>query len=1726
MKYAILSEDVYLTGLYETEEDVKIKARLSKLESVLGYGTEEFHSKASNILSEAIYDRISTFGRVAPTVFLSRGFYNEGQIRTKAPLRIKSKIIQNGYEHNLSDNIERFNAYNLYDYEYDFKNKHDVSVTKGDRIYIRPEKFNCEATILGEDALIFEADDLFYNSGTIESKKKITLNGKKIQTGWASWDEKIIQLPFVEGAQNKYKCHDGVFDFPYDFFVPQRSIIRSYGDMEINCDKFISSFGNMQIGGSLDAKTDTLFLNYAGNIVLGKDSHIETKEFVNTIGTMATNDEELRYWKIATATTDPATLLCDGILRIDASKYFKNRASYLSSVGDMFLNGQIATGLLNGIDARFVNESVGTEYFRMYTISGVDVSHTSHSFCGIGTGSSTTITYWWQDINEIVKDNMIRAAITSAQNLVQQGFAGAINTGVIDAKSIQAKKIGELGFSHGDKSRLQFEAVPEFNKKLTVEQAVNKSDLFSDYLFTNSITDEIKIPIAIIDDGSFTTEELQKAEPVMTIPEYAQMMYREMLKNYSTSRLSDMPTFEDGAKLAEQNSHGDAIKLPHFAKGATNIFTVKPDEVKSGIYFRPYKYADKYYGKITLFPELYLSENSLHQILRDPYGVIRAEEDIKIETKGKFDATASMMSGGRTEIEAKSANIETQTFDRHTITSQNFASASGNGLLGSKTTGTKTKWEILTASRSPVIITTGKGLGICLQKGETANLQGIIAHIGGGLKVTKGKFVLTPLMVNEVSVNENGSYVIPEYLKSVLDVNGDTELEVDVFENTGSEIHTTGKLKIKANEIGQTVLAHEYLANEEYGASQSFFSSKVRHEKCYAQKVVMPVMTATDIDIQSKGRVNLEGLITSEKDIEIAARGDVSMASRAFYQLLDYSETAKGIFINANVRRFLENPQIAPNIVRAGGDFILNTLENYYATGVQAEIVGRKTINAKNIISKPLKVTKKDEVIADITSISLGLPSSVMNATFSMQFSEAGRQILLQHPMYQAIDDLFGANSQAKRASALVNAGIETYDTIRTISEAMEHSGGEFTGGTAKELMAKFFDIGGIGISHSHTHQAMIMSYGIPSIDIVGGDLYYEAMERAEFTGHQAKATNTTVVAGKEIVVVPDVGEEIETVNQHTTSVGYNIISGDSRFGHGGMKSKNTKEVHQPTTFISTGINTFQAPHISMTNPLLQATENRFKGETEFTKIYDVNRSSSTTYNTGVALSSRYGFTPRINFGVGRGHSYNESEPLSGIVGDVEVTGSLTNESVPIEGEIRGNYSYYYRAPKNETRGWGVAFSGINVSSTEAFGESFTRAVKSGILGYGAGKIAQSAGLGDFTSSLIGSIASAYASNADSTNSDESETRDGLTSLGHITEVDNNHELDIELVGFNREQFNREIESIKQIIFDEAVAEGASKEETIERIEVIGEWAEDAIKEAKAEGKTDEEAIEEVKKNVVVTKEIVKIDQEVRKEEVEHNLTDVGMDSEINAEVVEILLSRLNQGHVLETPQEKAMRTYLTLKILEYSAQSTEENLTTLNKAIKFAKRTAIRVLDGLSSIITPQTAEAMPVTKIAIDVALLRMAIWLSENPQFVQNAMSTASGMWNIGQILEKRQHGKIGKKGFKASNQMHLGGSPNLEPEKDPEKERKLDNKSQLDDFVKLKVQAHEFIKTHGTKSGKPTWKSGNGKDARYYQKSNEGWELEVYDKNGKHIGVLKSDGIFHPELMVRGRFIDVK
>lgn len=53
-------------------------------------------------------------------------------------------------------------------------------------------------------------------------------------------------------------------------------------------------------------------------------------------------------------------------------------------------------------------------------------------------------------------------------------------------------------------------------------------------------------------------------------------------------------------------------------------------------------------------------------------------------------------------------------------------------------------------------------------------------------------------------------------------------------------------------------------------------------------------------------------------------------------------------------------------------------------------------------------------------------------------------------------------------------------------------------------------------------------------------------------------------------------------------------------------------------------------------------------------------------------------------------------------------------------------------------------------------------------------------------------------------------------------------------------------------------------------------------------------------------------------------------------------------------------------------------------------------------------------------------------------------------------------------------------------------------------------------------KPTLR--NMKSGNLVQKSREKWEIEVYDKRGNHIGVIKpGDGTFHPELMVKERKI---
>jgi hypothetical protein len=67
------ARDATLEGEYKSKRNIEIKAEIARLKSVLGYGTHEFKSNASNWFSKASYERYAIFSRISPTIFQSDG---------------------------------------------------------------------------------------------------------------------------------------------------------------------------------------------------------------------------------------------------------------------------------------------------------------------------------------------------------------------------------------------------------------------------------------------------------------------------------------------------------------------------------------------------------------------------------------------------------------------------------------------------------------------------------------------------------------------------------------------------------------------------------------------------------------------------------------------------------------------------------------------------------------------------------------------------------------------------------------------------------------------------------------------------------------------------------------------------------------------------------------------------------------------------------------------------------------------------------------------------------------------------------------------------------------------------------------------------------------------------------------------------------------------------------------------------------------------------------------------------------------------------------------------------------------------------------------------------------------------------------------------------------------------------------------------------------------------
>jgi hypothetical protein len=88
-----------------------------------------------------------------------------------------------------------------------------------------------------------------------------------------------------------------------------------------------------------------------------------------------------------------------------------------------------------------------------------------------------------------------------------------------------------------------------------------------------------------------------------------------------------------------------------------------------------------------------------------------------------------------------------------------------------------------------------------------------------------------------------------------------------------------------------------------------------------------------------------------------------------------------------------------------------------------------------------------------------------------------------------------------------------------------------------------------------------------------------------------------------------------------------------------------------------------------------------------------------------------------------------------------------------------------------------------------------------------------------------------------------------------------------------------------------------------------------------------------------------------------------------------------------------------------------------------------------------------------------------------------------------------------------------------------ERKIDTPEIRNSFVKAKESSGEWVRRKGLVDGRQTWH--NEDKTQYYQTTREKWEIEVYNKQGKHMGVIKpSDGELRTDLKVEGRSINIK
>ena len=1624
----------------------------------------------------------------------------------------------------------------------------------GSKVYFAHEKKKNDAMIVSVGDLTISSKEQLRNLGFIESKGKTILKGKSVQNGWAYETVRQAQLPGL--------------NFSYDYMESQGNRIISEQQLYITAEKFLNTFGTINAQNGLIfhpfLESGGVFLNYAGNIDVQGDCLINSIIFANLIGTVKTSRMDENYWLLDFCNTpSPMINVHNGRLDIH-SPYAINSAGHIFAKNGVFIDGSTTpTERLNSV---IDITSKGFLYGRMFSVNEYNYGQYADRILGMSLANTNNGAIIRATLPEERYTSILPASISSQNQVIIEKYNSLKSTGNIHAGEIHIHTgtgMTELGYT----GNAILPSISGFAKTIDLFPYINslaENQLLDiaengDYIFKSTDGDLQKLPFAVIETTAvdLMTLKLPFSPTVLEV-----MLTKQLQSTIGTAYIPEMPTMLAAAELAYANTpsvskeSGERFQWlqQHTDK---DISIVSEKNATHGLFFRPHKLG----AYIALFPELHLLPQSVHSALSNPAGATVAEgkkADIVIDTDGFLHATGQLHADDNIFARAKrGALFETSTYDAMAITQNEVEYTERSGLFGLDHDTVRyrlTEWHQIKRAREPMLVTTTRGDFVIVipnneeashfeemvsdintnekrkdrvkEVGSTVEFKGTVTDIAGDIKVigSDAEVILSPLEIAtvvpcpQIASANRISTTLPVFLRTVLKAKG-VEADVRVFKNNGSQIKALNDVVIKASDrIEFNTETRKFTLAEGVTTHASMFSTSTSYHRIDDVTFSAPTTEAGgNIHFQTD-TANLTGQFSADNDIILNAR-IAELKSVLAYGTEEFHSKASSWISSSSYDRFATFSRISPTIFQSHGDFIADLTDIYFEHSIQKSCHNER-ITASRIDSSPLEVHETVTESRSSSGFDFFLPLAVYAPVCDGRISDALDAFWQQSSLLTATHSLLNSRRGADLAANGISVALSAYSSLNALLS--KGIGGGLS----------LFGIGNFGFHSSQIDSEMKHDFTVASTIEASGSITWEARSGDIRIAHRiAKAgENQRYTASGNILVEP--GHDAVSMSSSSSSSGmsFNVFTKDIslNFSHGETSAVSTD--YLASGFHSVGDNVFSAGNgIHIIVPQISGTRNTFDAlVVNLENRANIHESHSSSSGVGLStnLAESAGLMASMNLGAsGSRNTYLNEAYIRGAVDFTRA--EVTNQGCCVMDITNSGASYRYVPMEevHESSSFAIGLSGLDLSSADAFAYSLGRGLASAATSAGVGMLASEAGLGGFVSSLAASLAGAYVNTEllpqEGRNSPSESRLPSISTNSNISFEHNGSGLRAENLDFNKEEVNQLINDIKTYVFNEALDQNLDVGEAVERVEVLGDWAEKLVTEAKEEGKSDEEAKEEVNQALPVAHELVKIDQMVKKEPDQGTFSQTTESSASSTDTAasDLLWTRLMKcAEDAKSSQEVASHLYFMLQMNKFAENPSEENRTMLTKTISVLKK----IGSAIGAVFGPQEVEAMnPAVVPATAMILSRLSTWIMLNQPRIQGFLSTVAGIERLGQIFE-RSKAKSSSSSAPARGSMTSGGGSVLppDPEKDPKKERKGDTKSDQENRWNAMKESGEWEYKPGY--SKSTLR--NKKTGDLAQKSIEKWEIEVFKKNGQHKGIIRpSEGVIRTEFAKPGRTI---